>query len=101
MTRSGGTRKRRNAGGIDWRCGKKRWRSGASLASVVRRSLVHVLDVGLEDEEVGSAVAVDLQASLVVPLDGAFQRLSILQHEDHGRLGLHLLHVVEIFRVGL
>lgn len=69
-------------------------------ASVVR-GLVHVLDVGLEDEQVGSAFAVDLQASLVIPFDDAFQRLSIFQHKDHGCLGLHLFHVIEIFRIGL
>ena len=47
------------------------------------------------------AIAIHLQASLVVPLNHAFQRFAIFHHENHRRLGLHLFHVVEIFGVGL
>src|SRR5271166_7010704 len=69
----------------------------------VRRSarLVHVFDIGLEDKQVGLAVAVHFQAALVIPLNHAFQGLTVFEYEDHARLRLHLLHVVEILGVGL
>ena len=63
--------------------------------------LVHVLDAGLVDQQVGRAGAVHLQAVLVVPLDDAVNFFAVLQHQDHGRLGLHLLLIIEILGVGL
>ena len=46
-------------------------------------------------------VAIHFQATLVIPLDDAVNGLAIAQDEDHRGLGLHLLDVVEILRVGL
>src|SRR5271157_3034851 len=63
--------------------------------------LVHVLDAGLVNEQVRCSGAVHLQAVLVVPLDDAVDLLAIVQHQDHGRAGLHLLLVVEILGVRL
>jgi hypothetical protein len=37
----------------------------------------------------------------VVPLDDAVDFLAVAQHDDHRRLGLHLLLIVEILGVGL
>src|SRR5688572_12927754 len=45
--------------------------------------LVHVLDVVLHEEDVGLAVAVDLDGGAVVPLDGAADLLAVLQLDDH------------------
>src|SRR5580704_17402864 len=98
--KSAATKKRKNAERTGWRCGKKPYRSVVS-SSISRRRLVHVLDIRLKDEQVGLPFAVDLQAGLVIPLDHALQHLAIFQDEDHGRLGLHLLHVVEILGVCL
>src|ERR1700693_5781879 len=53
--------------------------------------LEHVLDGGFVDQEVGLAGTVDLDAALVVPLDDACHGIAVLEHDDHGRLGLHLL----------
>ena len=63
--------------------------------------LVHVLNAGLIDQQIRLTIAVHLQAILVVPLDDAVNLFIVLQHQDHRRLGLHLLLVVEILGVGL
>ena len=82
----------------EYRLARKRRQS-----AFVRRSplLVHVLDARLVEQQVGLARAIHLQAAPVVPFDGSVQRFSIAQHKDHGGLGLHLLHVVKILRIGL
>src|SRR5215472_2456221 len=94
-TRSDAMRKRNSAGPTGFKCGKKFWKKGS------RSSLVHVLDIGLENEQIRRTFAIDLQTAFVIPLDDAFNEFSILQDEYHWRLGLHLLHVIEIFCVGL
>src|SRR5664280_1266377 len=63
--------------------------------------LVHVLDAGFVDQQIGRAGAVHFKAVLVVPLDDAVDLFAVLQHQDHRRLGLHLLLIVEIFGVRL
>src|SRR5687768_5521141 len=65
------------------------------------RLLEQVLDRRLRDQEVGPALAVDLQAVLVVPLDPAADFLTVGQDDDHRRLRRHLLQVVVALRVGL
>src|SRR3954451_12013066 len=63
--------------------------------------LIHVLDRRFVNEKVGPGVAGQLNAILVVPLDDAVDLFAIVQHDDHGSLGLHLLLIIEIFCVGL
>src|SRR6266508_5878532 len=63
--------------------------------------LVHVLDVVFQEQDVGLAVAVHLDGQAVVPLDGAADLLAILQLDDHARLVVHLLLVIEALGVGL
>src|ERR1039458_1459276 len=63
--------------------------------------LEHVLDGGLVDHQVGSAVAVQLDAVLVVPLNIAVDFFAVAQHDDHGSLALHLLLIIKILGVGL
>jgi acyl-CoA hydrolase len=62
---------------------------------------VHVLDVRLVDQQVRRAVAVELEAALVVPLDDAVKFLTVLENDDHRRLALHLLYVIKVLGVGL
>src|SRR5262249_49607346 len=62
----------------------------------------NVLDAGFIDHQVGlAAVAVQLDAVLVIPLDRAAQLLAIVQHHHHGRARLHLLLIIKIFCEGL
>ena len=68
-----------------------------SLALV---GLVHVLDVMFEQEQVGRCLAIDLERALVVPLDCPFYLLAVKQDDDHRRMRVNLLFVVEDFRVG-
>src|ERR1700674_5300993 len=63
--------------------------------------LEHVLDGGLVDHQISGAGAVQLNAVLVVPLDIAVDFLAVAQHDDHGRLRLHLLLIIKIFGVSL
>src|ERR1019366_9071250 len=92
--KSGASAKLVNAGSIASQKGDRR---------IFRLSplLIHVLDARLVEQQVGLARAVHLQAAPVVAFDGSVKRFSIAQHEDHGGLGLHLLHVVKILRIGL
>ena len=60
---------------------------------------VDVLDDALEDEQIGAALAGELDAIAVVPLDGAAKNFAIVEHDGHGGMGLHLLDPVEILRV--
>ena len=62
---------------------------------------MHVFDVGLVDQQVWRAIAIELEATLVIPLDHAVENFAVLQHDGHRRLGLHLFEVVKILRVGL
>src|ERR1039458_8934255 len=41
--------------------------------------LVHVLDGGLVDQHVGFAIAIHLEATLVIPLDDAMQGFAVAQ----------------------
>src|SRR6266496_2213961 len=63
--------------------------------------LVHVLDRGLVDHQVGCAHAIYLDACPVIPLNHAMDFLIIGQHDHHRRFRLHLLLVIEILCVGL
>jgi hypothetical protein len=62
--------------------------------------LINVLNGGLVDHQIRLAVSVHLDAIPVIPLDGPMNFLTITQHHHHRRLRLHLLLVIEIFRVG-
>lgn len=76
--------------------------SGArSLLPAVFALFVHVLDRRFVDQQIGLAISGDFEAALVVPLDHAVNFLAIAQHDHHGSLRLHLLLVVEVFRVSL
>src|SRR5208282_2790509 len=74
---------------------------GPSLLPPVLAFLEHVLDGRLVDHQVGGAVAVQLDAMFVIPLDIAVDFLSVAQHDDHGSLGLHLFLIIKILGVGL
>src|SRR4030095_12685774 len=60
--------------------------------------LEHVLDVVLEEQDVGLARSVDLEGGLVVPLDRAPQLFPVLEHDHHARAVRHLLRVVVALR---
>src|SRR6266851_2304137 len=62
--------------------------------------LVKILDHALEDEQVGVALARELNAITVIPLDGAAKDLAILQNDGHRSVGLHLFDPVKIFGMG-
>src|SRR5260370_8355645 len=62
--------------------------------------LVDVLDHALEDEQVGAALAGELDAIAVVPFDSAAKYFTILENDGHRRMGLHLLDPVEVLGVG-
>src|ERR1051325_3332853 len=61
--------------------------------------LEEVLDAVLLDQQVRGALAIDLQAVAVVPLDAAADFLAIRHDDDHRRPGVHLLDVVEALGV--
>jgi len=42
-----------------------------------------------------------LDATLIVPLDNSTDGFPLIQDHDHGRAGLHLLKIIEIFGIGL
>ena len=63
--------------------------------------LEDVEDRVLVDQEVGETEAVDLQALLVIPLQGALNLFAVDENEYQGCSGVHLLEVVEVFRMGL
>jgi len=48
--------------------------------------LIHVLDVGFKHNRFGSPLSIHFQTGLVVPLDHAFERLSVLEHNGHSVL---------------
>lgn len=61
----------------------------------------HVLDVSLEEQKVGCLKAIYLQRAAVIPLDCALDFFAILQYDNHRRVRIDLLLVVEKFGVGL
>src|ERR1700692_4172883 len=64
--------------------------------------LEHILNGGLVNHQVRPPIVTDdLDARLVVPLDDAMHFFAVAHPHDHGRSRLHLLLIVEIFRVGL
>src|SRR5207247_6948563 len=97
-TKSGAMKKRRSAGITGWKCDA---RGNSPALRATFSVFVHVLDIGLIEQQVGPLGPVHLEARLVVPFDHAMQGFSIAQHEYHGGLGLHLFYVVEILSVGL
>src|SRR5262249_27274537 len=62
---------------------------------------VHVFDAGFVQQNIGFAVTVYFEAALVVPLNHPVESLAIPQNEYHRSLGLHLLYVIKILRIGL
>src|SRR5438309_658179 len=62
---------------------RERW-----LLPAILRLLVHVLYGRLVDDEGGRAVAVDLDAALVVPLDNSVDLFAIAEYDDHRRFTL-------------
>src|SRR6266571_4918189 len=62
--------------------------------------LVKVLDHALENEQVGVALARELDAITVIPLDRAAKDLAILENNSHWGVGLHLFDPVKVFSVG-
>src|SRR5690348_11209115 len=60
------------------------------------RLLVHEADGLFVNDHVGPAIADDLQATAVVPLDDAVHAFAVLEHDDHRRFGLHLLLIIEV-----
>src|SRR6266849_2620354 len=86
------------------------WSSGRAFDSQVANLLVatlsgffsiliEILDHALEDEKIGAALACQLNAIAVVPLNRATKHFAILENDGHGGMGLHLLDPVKIFRV--
>jgi len=59
--------------------------------------LVHVFDGGFVDHGLGASA--DLENVPVVPLDAAFEHLSVIKHENHGGLRLNLFLQIEEFGV--
>jgi hypothetical protein len=53
----------------------------------------------LEDEEWRFGASIQFDGIFVVPLNDAVDRLTVLENNDHRRLVLHLLHVIEILRI--
>src|SRR5208282_1974971 len=62
---------------------------------------VQVPDAVLINEEIRAAVTRELDAIPVVPFDRAAKDFAVRQNHRDGRARLHLLHVIEIFRVRL
>ena len=75
-------------------------RTALLFSSLALVGLVHVLDVMFEQEQVRRCLAVDLERAPVVPLDCAFYLFAIFQDDDHRRMRVNLLFVVEDFRIG-
>src|SRR5579884_776750 len=73
---------------------------GAAAGGLVAR-FVDVLDGVFEDQQVRAAVAGELDAIAIVPLDGSLQHLAIGEHDGHRCSRLHLLNKVELLGVRL
>src|SRR3989449_1512911 len=63
--------------------------------------LIDVLDALLVDQQVWAAEAGQLDAVAVVPLDRSVKNFAVRRDHRDRRLRLHLLHPVEILRMGL
>ena len=61
---------------------------------------VHVLDVSFEHEEVGSNFAIDLQSTTIIPLDGSLDFLTVHKDDNHQRVSIDLLLVIEDLGIG-
>ena len=55
----------------------------------------------LENQQIWAVRAVQLNAVLVIPFDGAVQSFAVLQDEHHWRVRVHLLFVIETLGIGL
>ena len=71
------------------------------LARLFGAGFVHVFNAVLEQQKIGSANTIELQALTVIPFNNAFQLLSIRENHHHVRFALHLLRVVELLGIGL
>ena len=76
-------------------------RESLFVARLVFILFVHVANAVFEDQQIGFCFPVDLDAVSIIPLDDAAELLTIIQHHHHGSLVLHLLQIVEAFRIGL
>src|SRR5215472_5978196 len=84
--------------------------AGREQASACRCSLLylldafvrfeHVLDVSLENQEIGGTPSIDLERAAIVPLNRTFNLFAILQHDNHGRVSVDLFLVVEDLGTG-
>jgi hypothetical protein len=63
--------------------------------------LEDIFNIVLQDHQVRSAFAINLQRVTIVPLDGAFDLFSITKHNNHQRVSIDLLLVIEEFGVRL
>src|SRR5216684_5493286 len=61
--------------------------------------LMDVLNHALKDEQVGTALACELDAIAVIPLDRTAKDFATVQDDRHGSVGLHLLDPVEVLSV--
>src|SRR5260370_40398847 len=61
---------------------------------------MQVFDDALENEQVGAAVASELDTITVVPLDRGAKHLFVFKHDSHGGMGLHLLDQVKVLGSG-
>ena len=59
-----------------------------------------VFDDALENEQIGAALARELDAIAVVPFDRAVKHFAIVQGHGHRRVALHLLDPIEVLGVG-
>src|SRR6266404_9279617 len=57
-------------------------------------SLVNVFYVALENQKIRSSTAINLQRAAIVPLDCSLNLFTVLQDEDHRRVGVDLLFVI-------
>src|ERR1700730_2908277 len=60
---------------------------------------VDVFDHALENQQVRAALACNLDAIAIVPLDRAAEHLAVVENHSHGCAGLHLLDPVKILSV--
>src|ERR1051326_4723878 len=63
--------------------------------------LVDIADRRFIDQQSRSAVAVQLDAVAVIPLDASLHLFAVFHHHYHGGLTLDLLLVIVIFSMGL
>src|SRR5262245_44689301 len=60
---------------------------------------IHILNIMFENEQVRAFITVQLDAVLIVPFDCPAQFLVIPQYKHHRRVRVHLLLIIEAFRV--